>query len=120
MSPIRDTIEVKDVDIHKLARAVIREFSKAVRAELGSALIKLQLGMKLDFPVSRPMPEVFSGAYELRLRDESGIQRVFYYTKSERGILIFHAFTKKTNRTPPDEIELGRKRLKEMLGYEEK
>ncbi len=110
---------MKDVDIHRLARVVIREFSKAVRAELGSALIKLQLGMKLGFPISRPMPDVFQGAHELRFRDESGIQRVFYYTKSERGILIFHAFTKKTQKTPPGEIGLGRKRLKEMLGYEE-
>ena len=110
---------MRDVEIHTLARAVIREFSKAVRAELGSALIKLQLGMKLNFPISRPMPGVFQGAHELRFRDKRGVQRVFYYTKSERGILIFHAFTKKTQNTPAAEIQLGRKRLKEMLGYEE-
>jgi len=29
--------------------------------------------------------------------------------------LIFHAFAKKTQKTPPQEIALAQKRLKEML-----
>ena len=40
---------------------------------------------------------------------------VFYYTASPRGVLVFHAFVKKTQRTPPLEIELARKRLQELL-----
>jgi hypothetical protein len=47
--------------------------------------------------------------------DEDGIYRAFYYTAAPQGILVFHAFVKKTQRTPPLEIELGRKRLKELL-----
>jgi len=106
---------MRNVEIHRKAREVIRGFSKQVRAELGSSLIKLQLGMKLDFPDSRPMPQVCVGAYELRFRDSSGIQRIFYYLKSEKGILVFHAFTKKTQKTPSNEMEVGRKRLEEMI-----
>jgi phage-related protein len=83
--------------------------------ELGSALMRVQLGMTLGLPVSRPMPSVHPGAHEFRLRDARGIQRVFYYTKAERAIMVFHAFTKKSQATPLAEIELGRKRLKEML-----
>jgi hypothetical protein len=41
--------------------------------------------------------------------------RVFDYTASSQGVLVFHAFVKKTQRTPPLEIELGRKRLKELF-----
>jgi hypothetical protein len=41
--------------------------------------------------------------------------RAFYYTASPQGVLVFHAFVKKTQRTPPLEIELARKRLKELL-----
>src|SRR5438552_556302 len=104
------------IQIHAQARRVIREFSKEVRIELGSTLIKLQLGMTLGLPVSRPMPGVFPGAHELRFRDAGGIQRVFYYLASSRGILVFHAFVKKTQKTQQSEIKLGRKRLKEMLG----
>jgi phage-related protein len=66
-------------------------------------------------PISRPMPSVATGAAELRVKDEYGIYRVFYYTASARGILVFHAFEKKTQLTPPLEIELGRKRLKELF-----
>jgi len=41
--------------------------------------------------------------------------RVFYYTASPLGVLVFHAFAKKTQRTPPLEMELARKCLKELL-----
>lgn len=43
------------------------------------------------------------------------IFRVFYYLASPKGVLVFHAFVKKTQQTPPLEIELARKRLKELL-----
>lgn len=82
---------------------------------MGELLLKLQLGITLGMPNSKPMPSVHPGAHELRLKDTAGIYRVFYYLKSEQGILVFHAFTKKTQKTPQGEIELGKKRLKEML-----
>ena len=72
------------------------------------------MGDALQLPGSRPMP-VATGVRELRVRDENGIYRVFYYTASARGLLAFHAFVKKTQATPPLEIELARKRLKERL-----
>ena len=65
-------------------------------------------------PLSRPMPEVASGVAELRLRDASGAFRVFYIAKLGPSILVFHAFTKKTQKTPSREIALAQCRLKEM------
>lgn len=109
---------VKPIEIHVAAREAIRNFSKEVRIELGSALLKLQMGVMLGLPLSRPMPDVFPGAHELRFRDAGGVQRVFYYLKSKRGILVFHAFSKKARATPRSEILAGRKRLKEMLSDE--
>jgi len=61
------------------------------------------------------MPTVASGVSELRVKGEDGIFRVFYFTATARGVLVFHAFAKKTQRTPPLEIELAKKRLKELL-----
>jgi phage-related protein len=66
-------------------------------------------------PNSRPMPAVAVGVSELRVRAEDGTFRAFYYTASSRGVLVFHAFVKKTQRTPPLELELAGKRLKELL-----
>ena len=71
-------------------------------------------------PLSRPMPDVSLGVDELRIRDDKGIYRTFYYKKSVRGILILHAFTKKTQKTPWNEIAITRKYLKEMLNEEKK
>jgi phage-related protein len=66
-------------------------------------------------PNSRPMPAVAAGVSELRVTVEDGAFRVFYYTASSLGVLVFHAFVKKTQRTPPLELELARKRLKELF-----
>jgi phage-related protein len=41
--------------------------------------------------------------------------RAFYVVKVADAVVIFHAFAKKTQKTPVREMELGKKRLKEML-----
>jgi phage-related protein len=73
------------------------------------------MGELIGMPDSRPMPGVAAGVSELRVGATDGSFRVFYYTASPRGVLVFHAFIKKTQRTPLFEIELARKRLKELL-----
>jgi phage-related protein len=78
-------------------------------------LFRLQLGETLNMPDARPIPTVAPGVSELRVRGEDGIYRVFYFTCTARGIFMFHAFVKKTLQPPPLEIELARKRLKELL-----
>jgi phage-related protein len=60
------------------------------------------------------MPDVAAGVSELRVRGEDGSYRAFYYTASARGLLCF-TFVKKTQRTPPLEMDLGRRRLRELL-----
>jgi phage-related protein len=61
------------------------------------------------------MPGVAAGVSELRVGVADGSFRAFYYTASSRGVLVFHAFVKKTQRTPRPEIEAARKRLKELF-----
>ena len=100
---------------HPKARDVIRTFPTDVRRELGKAIFDLQAGVNLTMPLSRSMPSVAVGVNELRMRDRSGIYRVFYYTKVADLVLIFHAFTKKTQKTPQHEMRLAQERLKEML-----
>src|SRR5215510_14839580 len=101
---------MKPALFHPKAREVIKTFPKGVRKELGKAIFDLQKGHTLGMPLSRPMPSVALGVEELRMRDRAGIYRTFYFTKSARGILVFHAFVKKTQKTSPQEVALGRKR----------
>jgi len=106
---------VKSAVFHPKARDSIREFPEDVRREFGKVIFDLQKGEKLSMLLSRPMSSVAAGVEELRVRDRSGAYRVFYYTKLADAVLIFHAFTKKSQKTPLDEIAIGQKRLKEML-----
>ena len=109
---------MKAAIFHPAARAAIRLFPVEVRRELGKAIFDLQRGERLGMPLSRPMASVAAGVEELRVRDRSGIYRAFYYVKSARGILVFHAFAKKTQTTPQQELTLGKKRLMELLDEE--
>ena len=69
-------------------------------------------------PKLRPIPSLAPGAAELRVKGKDGIYRAFYYTKDQRGILLFHAFVKKTQGTSSLDIALGQKRLRELLDEE--
>ena len=116
MSQFRDNGEaVKPAIFHEKAREAFRGFPPSVRQAFGKAIWELQQGIRLGMPISKPMPSVAAGVEELRIKDASGAYRAFYYSRSAHGIQIFHAFEKKSRRTPEHEIKLGRRRLKELL-----
>jgi len=52
--------------------------------------------------------------YEMRLKGAAGIARVFYRAIVERRIVMLHCFVKKTPWTPLKELEIARRRLKEV------
>jgi phage-related protein len=58
-------------------------------------------------PMSRPMPSVAAGVSELRVKDSARIYRAFYATRIGSELLVFHAFVKKTQKTPAHEIALA-------------
>ena len=62
-----------------------------------------------------PHTEAFGeGLFELRLKGADGIARVFFCTLIGRRILMLHSFIKKSQKTPQRELELARKRMKEV------
>jgi phage-related protein len=52
--------------------------------------------------------------WEMRLRGKDGIARALYVTATGRRVVILRVFAKKTQKTPRREIELARKRAKEV------
>ena len=52
--------------------------------------------------------------WELRITGRDGISRAIYVTAGGRRVVIVRVFIKKTQRTPPRELELARERAKEV------
>ena len=71
----------------------------------------MEFGPNLRMPHSRAMGD---GLFELRPRGREGIGRVFYCFVVGQRIVILHAFVKKTQDTPDNELRLARKRMKEV------
>jgi phage-related protein len=68
-------------------------------------------GPDLGMPHTRAMG---SGLFELRLKAAEGIARVFYCTVVDRRIVVLHQFVKKTAKTPPRELQMARRRMKDV------
>lgn len=66
--------------------------------------------MPSDF---NPMPAVGSGAYEIRVH-LLGEWRVIYIAKFEEVVYVLHAFQKKTQATRKEDIELARRRYRQI------
>ena len=69
-------------------------------------------GPSLRMPHSRAFGD---GLFEVRPRGRSGIGRAFYCFLLGKRVVVLHAFIKKTQQTPDKELNLARKRLKEVL-----
>ena len=52
--------------------------------------------------------------WELRMTGRAGISRAIYVTAQGRRVVVVRVFRKKTQKTPPRELELARQRAKEI------
>jgi len=56
-----------------------------------------------------------AGLFEIRAKGKEGIGRSVYCTVKGREIIILHSFVKKSQKTPKKDLDLARKRMKEIL-----
>lgn len=52
--------------------------------------------------------------WEMRLTGQDGIARSLYVAASGQRVVVLRTFVKKTQKTPPREIEIALARMKEM------
>lgn len=71
----------------------------------------IEHGPSLRLPHSRAFGD---GLFELRPKGSSGIGRAFYCYMVGKQVIVLHAFIKKSQQTPDNELKLARKRLKEV------
>lgn len=93
-------------------RLEIDRLPLTVRAKFASYTKRMkQFGPNLGMPHTRALGD---GLFELRLKGAEGIVRVFYCVAHERRIVMLHGFVKKSQATPARELEIARRRKKEM------
>ena len=103
---------MKRIEFHGTSLKDIRAFPEDAKGEAGQQLAIVQYGG--DPNDWKPMLNIGKGVREIRIRDKSGQFRVIYVAKFKDAVHVLHAFQKKTQKTSKIDIELARKRYKEI------
>jgi len=89
----------------------LRSLPAADRRAIGVDLATVQVGWPIGMPLCRPLG---GGLWEVRSDLPSRrIARLVFFADAGR-IGVVHGFIKKTQKTPADDLELARRRMKEM------
>jgi phage-related protein len=89
----------------------LRSLPAEDRRAIGIDLATVQFGWPVGMPVCRSLGE---GLWEVRSKLPSRrIARLLFFFHEDR-IGVVHGFIKKTQKTPPDDLDLARRRMKEM------
>ena len=92
-------------------REWLKELDKDDRREIGSDILAVQQGWPLGLPLCGSLGH---GLWEVRSSLSGGrIARVIF-AFNDGTIVLLNGFIKKSRKTPPAEIDLAFKRLKEM------
>lgn len=90
----------------------LRTLPKPDRLAIGKDLATIQVGWPIGMPLCRALG---GGLWEVRSRLPSNrIARLLFFSADDR-LGVVHGFVKKTQKTPPDDLALARKRMKEMM-----
>ena len=104
-----------DLDCHLLQRRLeseILSFSAGFLARFLRYAERMEVsGPDLGMPHTRALG---GGIFELRIKAAEGIARVFYCTVVENRIVFLHQFVKKSEKTPSKELDIARRRMKEV------
>lgn len=103
---------MKDIVFLGDSMSQIRAFPPDARQNAGFQIDRVQRGKDPDD--WKPMKAIGKSVREIRIREASGIYRVIYLAKIKNTVHVIHAFQKKGQKTSKLDIDLARKRLKEI------
>lgn len=89
----------------------LRDFPAEARRQAGFDLYAIQRGSEpSDW---KSMPDIGAGVREIRIR-VLGEWRVIYVARFAGAVYVLHAFQKKTQKTRQEDIELARRRYRQI------
>jgi len=97
---------------HEPVREWFRSLTKEEKKMIGEDIKTVQLGWPIGMPVVKGMKK---GIWEIRTRLKNKISRVLF-TVYEENIVLLHGFIKKSHKAPRQDLDLARKRLKDLEG----
>ena len=62
------------------------------------------------------MPSIGKGVEEIRVRDDSGAYQIIYTARIADRVVVLHVFIKKTQATSVRDIDIAKRRFKELMG----
>ena len=92
--------------------SVLRSWPFGARKKAGFQIYVVELGFDPDD--WKPMRSIGPGVREIRIRDFEGAYRIIYVANFAETVYVLHAFQKKTEATPLRELELAKRRLREL------
>ena len=98
-----------------VGREPVREWLRSLDAEdrkvIGEDIATVEYGWPIGMPTCRPLGQ---GLWEVRstLRNNRIARVIFGIVRNQ--MVLLHAFIKKTQQTPEEDLSLARKRLKEI------
>ena len=99
-------------DLNERVLSEIERWPDGILADYARLVeLLMEFGPNLKMPHSKALGK---GLFELRPKGTEGIGRTFYCYLVGRRIIILHAFIKKTQETPENELKIARKRVKEV------
>lgn len=90
----------------------LKSLSASDRKTIGGDLKTVQMGWPLGMPLVRKLEQ---DLWETRIHLGGRIARVLF-TVDGGVMVLLHGFIKKSTKTPKDDLELARKRLKQLRG----
>jgi phage-related protein len=92
----------------------LRDFPEGARHDAGYQLDKVQRGRQPDD--FKPMPVIGNGVVEIRVSSSSGAYRVIYLARQPEAVYVLHAFQKKTQATSKKDLEIAKRRFRQLSG----
>ncbi|MBO4218365.1 MAG: type II toxin-antitoxin system RelE/ParE family toxin [Erysipelotrichaceae bacterium] len=95
------------------AEEFLRSLDKKMKAKVEMIMQLLeQYGNRVTEPYSKHLDD---GIFEIRAAYSSNSVRILYFFYYGKRIIMTNGFVKKTQETPPQEIELAKKRRQRFL-----